>query len=156
MKPITEAEIGQFLGIYPPEYQLIKNASYNQGHLKAELIPFIYPFAKEDPNYITATQIHLFLSQLAYVLIAKSIIDPEYTVLSKIMDLNEYTDKMYGSKLFFTKLEQHMRKVIYKKDTPISAEMKINYVKNIKGTAFCEVEFDLGSQACFGRILLSL
>ncbi|MBX7164078.1 MAG: hypothetical protein K1X49_10305 [Saprospiraceae bacterium] len=156
MKPLTEAELSQFLGVYPPEYQLIKNAAYKEGHLKAELIPFIYPFSKEDPNYITATQIQLFLSQLAYVLLAKSISDPEYTTLSKFISLDAYTDKMFASKLFFANLEQKMRRVIYKKNMPISAEMKINWAKVVKGTGFCEVEFDIGNEACYGEILLSV
>jgi hypothetical protein len=156
MKPITETEIGQFLGIYPPQYQLIKNASYNQGHLKAELIPFIYPFTNEDMDYVTATQIHLYLSQLTYVLIAKSIIDPNYSVLSKIVKMEMYIDKMFAGRLFFANLEQKMKRVIYKKNLPISAAMKINWAKVVKGTGFCEVEFELGSDACFGKILLSV
>lgn len=156
MKPLTEAELSQFLGLYPQEYKLIKNANYKEGHLKAELIPFIYPFTKEDLDYITATQIHLFLSQLTYVLIAKSISDPEYTVLSKLVKMDTYMDKMFAGRLFFANLEQKMKRVIYKKNLPITAEMKINWAKVVKGTGFCEVSFDLGNEACYGKILLSV
>lgn len=156
MKPITEDEISQFLGIYPPEYQLIKNASYNQGQLKAELIPFIYPFSKEDPNYITATQIQLFLSQLAYILIAKSVNDLEFTELSNIIKSDEFENKMYAGKLFFANLEQKMKRVIFKKELPISAIMKICAVKTLNDSRFCEVVFDLGHESCIGKILLSL
>lgn len=85
MKEIKEAALRQYLGLYPTQYQLIKNAYYLQDRLKAELIPFIYPFTNEDLDYITATQIHLYLSQLAYVLMAKSITDPDYSVISKVV-----------------------------------------------------------------------
>lgn len=156
MKEISESELGQFLGLYPERYQLVKNAYYENGCLKAELIPFIYPFTSEDLDYITATQIHLFLSQLTYVLIGKSIVDPDFTLLSKIVKYDEYRDKMFAGRLFFANLEQKMKRVIYKKNLPIKAEIQIKSARLVKGTGFCEVEFNIGNKACFGKMLLSM
>lgn len=156
MQEIKEAELRQYLGLYPTQYQLIKNATYLKGHLKAELIPFIYPFTAEDLDYVTATQIHLYLSQLTYVLIAKSINDPDYAELSKLVKFDSYLDKMFAGRLFFANLNQKMKKVIFKKNLPIAAEMKINWAKLVKGTGFCEVDFVIGNKACFGNILLSM
>jgi hypothetical protein len=156
MKEIEEAELRQYLGLYPTQYQLIKNAYYSQGHLKAELIPFIYPFTIEDLDYITATQIHLYLSQLAYVLMAKSITDPDYSIISKVVKYDTYMDKMFAGRLFFANLNQKMKKVIFKKNKSITAEMKILSAKRVKGAGFCEVEFVLGERACYGNILLSI
>jgi hypothetical protein len=156
MKEIPAHEIEYYLALYPERYQLIKNAYYEQGHLKAEVIPFIYPFTTEDLDYITATQIHLFLSQLTYVLIGKSIVDPKFTMLSSIVTFDTYTDKMHAGRLFFAKLEQTMKRVIFKKNAPIMAEMKILNARRVGKTGFCEVKFDMGGGACFGQILLSL
>lgn len=156
MEEIKDAELQKYLGLYPPQYQLIKNARYSGGALKAELIPFIYPFTNEDLDYITATQIHLYLSQLTYVLIAKSITDTNYTALSKLVKFDLYIDKMFAGRLFFAKLEQKMKRVMYKNNLPISAELKISNARLVKGTAFCEVEFDLGNKSCFGNMLLSM
>jgi hypothetical protein len=156
MKEIPASEIEQYLGLYPPLYQLIKNAYYENGSLKAELIPFIYPFTTEDLDYITATQLHLFLSQLTYVLIGKSITDPEFTLLSKIVTYEDYANKMYAGRLFFAKLEQTMKRVIYKKNMPIVGQMKILNARKFGKTGFCEVEFDIGGGACFGNVLLSV
>ena len=155
MKEIPASEIEQYLGLYPPLYQLVKNAYYEHGSLHAELIPFIYPFTIEDLDYITATQIHLFLSQLTYVLIGKSITDPDFTLLSKIVTYDDYANKMHAGRLFFAKLEQTMKRVIYKKNLPIYAKMKILNARRVGKTGFCEVEFDVNDGACFGNILLS-
>lgn len=156
MEEIKEAELQKYLTNYQAQYQLIKSARYAEGCLKAELIPFIYPFTNEDSDYVNATQLHLYLSQLTYVLIAKSISDPNFPMLSKLVNLETYMNKMISRRLFFAKLEQTMKKVIYKKNLPISAEMKITGVRVVKGTGFCEAEFNLGNKACFGKLLLSM
>lgn len=156
MEEIKDFELQKYLANYQAQYQLIKNARYSEGCLKAELIPFIYPFTNEDSDYVNATQLHLYLSQLSYVLIAKSIIDPNFTKLSKLVSLDTYLEKMASRRLFFAKLEQTMKKVIYKKNLPISAEMKITEVRGVKDTGFCEVEFNLGNKACYGSMLMSM
>ncbi len=156
MEEIKEAEVQKYLTNYLPQYQLIKNARYEQGCLKAELIPFIYPFTNDDSDYVNATQLHLYLSQLTYVLVAKCIVDPNFTMFSKLVKIETYMEKMVERRLFFASIEQKMKRVIYKKNLPINAEMKINGVRLVKGTGFCEVEFNLGNKACFGTILLSM
>ena len=60
MEEIKEAELQKYLTNYQAQYQLIKSARYAEGCLKAELIPFIYPFTNEDSDYVNATQLHLF------------------------------------------------------------------------------------------------
>ena len=115
MEEIKEAELQKYLTNYQAQYQLIKSARYAEGCLKAELIPFIYPFTNEDSDYVNATQLHLYLSQLTYVLIAKSISDPNFPMLSKLVNFETYMNKMISRRLFFAKLEQTMKKVIYKK-----------------------------------------
>lgn len=156
MTEVKDAEVQKYLGIYHNQYQLVKNVSYENGSLKAELIPFIYPFTVDDADYVNATQLHLYLSQLTYILIAKAISDTGYTELSKIIKFDLFMDKMVAGRLFFAKLEQTMKKVIYKKNLPISAEMKITGVRVVKGTGFCEVEFNLANKACYGKLLLSM
>jgi hypothetical protein len=156
MTEVKDAELQKYLGIYHAQYQLVKNVYYEKGAIKAELIPFIYPFTVDDADYVNATQLHLYLSQLAYILIAKAITDTEYTDLSKIIKFDLFMDKMIAGRLFFAKLEQTMKKVIYKKNLPISAEMKIKNVRMVKGTGFCEVEFNIGNSACSGNLLLSM
>lgn len=156
MTEVKDQEVQKYLGIYHPQYQLVKKVFYKDGELKAELIPFIYPFTVDDADYVNATQLHLYLSQLTYILIAKSITDSEFITLSKLIKFDLYMDKMVAGRLFFAKLEQTMKKVIYKKNLPISAEMKITGARVVKSTGFCEVEFNLGNKACFGKLLLSM
>lgn len=156
MEEIKDAEVQKYLGIYHAQYQLVKNVFYEKGAIKAELIPFIYPFTVDDADYVNATQLHLYLSQLTYILIAKAITDTEYTDLSRLIKFDLYMDKMVAGRLFFAKLEQTMKKVIYKKNLPISAEITIISVRIVKGTGFCEVEYNLGNKACFGKMLLTM
>ena len=102
----------KYLTNYLPQYQLIKNARYEQGCLKAEVIPFIYPFTNADSDYINATQLQLYLSQLTYVLVAKSIVDPNFTMFSKLVKIETYMEKMVERRLFFANLEQKMKRVL--------------------------------------------
>lgn len=155
MTEVKDVEVQKYLGIYHAQYQLVKNVLYEKGAIKAELIPFIYPFTVDDADYVNATQLHLYLSQLTYILIAKAITDNEYTELSKIIKFDLFMDKMVAGRLFFAKLEQTMKKVIYKKNLPIRAEMKIKNVRMVKGTVYCEVEFDMNDGSCRGKLLLS-
>lgn len=152
---VKDDVLARYLGLYPKQYQLVKNVAYQEGSITAELIPFIYPFTTEDLDYVTATQLHLYVSQLAYVLIGLSLEDEAYPVIRKLLPFETYETKMHAGRLFFTKLDQTMRRVIYKRNLPIKASMKVQDIRSVRGTRFCTVQFDLGQQATTGTILLS-
>ncbi|WP_276974266.1 hypothetical protein [Flavobacterium filum] len=153
---IEQSEIENYLGLYEPNYRLIKNATYDAGLLKAELVPFRYVFTTEDLDYITATQIHLYLSQLTYILVAKCLKDKEYDIISKHISFEEFVNKMYAGRLFFVNINQKMKKIIYKNELPIIAELKVHSFRHLNDTGFCEIDFKISDDACIGNLLISM
>lgn len=156
MEQLSNHEIERFLGTYLDEYKLIKDIKYSAGEIEAELIPFIYPFTKEDSGYVNNTQINLYLSQLAYVLMAKSATDKNFPMVTKLIEYEEYEKRMHERNIFFGNIVLKMKKVIYKKNMPIRARMKMISVRKISGRIFCDIEFDLAKGSCFGNLLGSI
>jgi hypothetical protein len=156
MKKISQTEIEECLGLYKPEYRLVKNAYYANGLLTADIIPVSYTFTADDLDYLTATQIHLHLSQLTYILIANCLKDPEYKVVSMHITFEDFISKMYAGRLFFVDINQKMKKVIYKNNEPITSELKIIYSRKVNQSIFFEMSFDIAKGSCIGKILTSM
>jgi hypothetical protein len=156
MKKISQTEIEKWLELYKSEYRLVKNAYYANGLLTADIIPVNYIFTTDDLNYLTATQIHLYLSQLTYVLIANCLNDSEYKVVSKYLTFEDFISKMYAGQLFFVDINQKMKKVIYKNNEPITSELKIIYSRKVGKSIFFEMSFDIAKGSCIGTILTSM
>jgi hypothetical protein len=153
---IDQKEVESYLGLYEPEYRLIQNATYKNGILNAELIPFRYIFTTEDLDYITATQIHLYLSQLTYILVAKCLKDNDYDIISKHIKFDDFVNKMYAGRLFFVNINQKMKKIIYKNELPIKVELKVHSFRHLNETGFCEIDFKISDDACVGNLLISM
>ena len=153
MEQLTHQEIDRYLGTYLEQYKLIKDIKYFQGEIEAELIPFIYPFTKEDSGYVNNTQINLYLSQLTYILLAKSISDKSFTLISNLISSADFDKRMHERQLFFTNINLKMKKVIYKKNMPIRGRIKISNTRKIAGRIFCDLEFDLHKGSCSGTLM---
>ena len=156
MDNIEQPEIDKYLGLYHKDFRLIRNASYGTGRLVAELIPFRYTFTIEDLDYVTATQVHLYLSQLTYILIARVLADSQYDGLSRFVTMGDFMDKMYAGRLFFVSVTEKMRKIIYKHETPINAELAIVSNRKLGGSLFSKIEFNIGDKACTGELLIGM
>jgi hypothetical protein len=152
MKQLTNEEIEQFLGTYREEYKLVKDIRYAQGEIEAELIPFIYPFTKEDSGYVNNTQLNLYLSQLTYILMSISVMDKEFPLISNLATSKEFNEHMHDRSVFFTNITLRMKKVIYKKNLPFRARMKVIGIRKLSGRIFCDIEFDLGKGSCTGTM----
>lgn len=153
MDQLSKHEIEQFLGTYLEEYKLIKDIKYSGGKIEAELIPFIYPFTKEDSGYVNNTQINLYLSQLTYILLAKSIRDKSFMLISNLLSYDEFNSQMHNRQMFYTNINLKMKKVIYKRNMPIRAQVKVLSAKKVAGKIFCEIEFDLNKGSCIGTLM---
>lgn len=156
MVSIDQEEINEYLGLYREEYRLVKNARYFGGKLQAEIIPFRYIFTKEDLDYLTATQLHLYLSQLTYVLVARCIKDKEYDLISKQVSIELFVTKMFAGRLFFAGIKERIKSPIYKKDVPISAELSIRSVHRVKNSVFAKISFEIGSNGSVGELLIGV
>lgn len=156
MEQLSNQEIERFLGTYLDEYKLIKDIKYANGEIEAELIPFIYPFVKQDSGYVNNTQINLYLSQLAYILMSKCAADKDFPMVTKLILYDEYEKRMHERNIFFGNITLKMKKVIYKKNLPIRARMKMVSVRKISGRIFCDIEFDMAKGSCFGNLLGSI
>lgn len=152
MKQLTNQEIEQFLGTYREEYKLIKDIRYAQGEIEAELIPFLYPFTKEDSGYVNNTQLNLYLSQLTYILVSISVSDKEFPLISKLITSEAFSKRMHERNLYFTNITLDMKKVIFKKNLPFRAKMKILGIRKLSGRIFFDFEFDLGKGSCKGTM----
>lgn len=156
MEQVTNTEIERFLGTYMPQYRLIKDVSYSSGMIQAEIIPFIYPFTLEDSGHVNATQINLYLSQLAYILMAKSIADPSYAALTKYINPGEFNKKMHDRNLFFAAINTKLKRVMHKKNFKLQATMQIESIRKISGKIFCDVSFNLGKGSCTGNVIVCI
>lgn len=156
MEKLSNQEIERYLGTYLDEYKLVKDVKYANGEIEAELIPFIYPFVKEDSGYVNNTQINLYISQLAYILMAKCAADKNFPMVTSLIGYDEYEKRMHQRNIFFGNMVIKMKKVIYKKNLPIRASMKMASVRKLSGRVFCEIEFDMGKGSCFGTLLGSI
>ena len=156
MEQVTNNEIDRFLGTYKAQYRLIKGVSYSNGAIEAEIIPFIYPFTQEDSGHVNATQINLYLSQLAYILMAKSIADTSYTALTKYINPDEFNKKMHNRSLFFGAINTKLKRVMHKKNFKIQATMHIASIRKVSGKIFCDVSFNLGKGSCTGNVLVCI
>ncbi len=155
MEQLSDKEIQRYLGTYKDQFKLIKDVKYESGMIQAEIIPFIYPFTMNDSGHVNATQINLYLSQLAYILMAKSISDTTYEALAKLVNAEEFNKKMHDRNLFFGSMHLKMKKVM-KKKLALRATMKITSIRKLSGKIFCDVAFDLGKGSCIGNVLVCI
>lgn len=154
MNNISNDNLTKYLSLYKDNYRFVKKASYEGFKLKAEIEPFAYEFTSEDLDYITATQIALYLSQLTYVLIGNILENELHPLLHKSIFL-EFFKKMHEGRLFFLDLNQRMRKPIWKKNK-IYAEINLDKVKKSSNTIFGFISFSINDNSCNGSLKIGM
>ncbi len=152
---LTENEIIDLLSLYHEQFRLIKEPVYENSKLTAFLLPYRYTYTFEDLDYITATQINLYLSQLTYLLIGSAIKDNKFKNIPKNF-YEIFIKNMHKGRLFFVKVNQRMRKMIPKNRELIPAEMIILNYKHIGKTLFSEIKFSIDYKASEGKLLVAM
>ena len=152
--PITQDQLAQYLSLYKEDSRYIISAQYFDMQLEAELKPFAYSYTCEDLDYITATQISLYLSQLTYVLIG-TVIKNEENVDAPTSLLPVFLDKMHAGRLFFLEIDQKMQQPIWKAEQ-INAKLKLTDVRKTSTAFFGFLSFAINEHKCTGTMKIGM
>jgi len=153
-KRLADQDLRRYLRLYKDNYKLISEAYYGDCSLHATLVPFTYDFTTEDLDYITATQINLYLSQLTYVLVACTVEGGDHPIVPTSVS-EAYFERMHAGRLFFLENFQRMRDPIWKTE-PITAEIKIEKVRRISGSFFAFLSFSINHGKCHGELKIGM
>ena len=151
---LSEKEVHNLLELYKKEYRLIENVNYEKGSINASLIPFRYNYTSEDLDYLTATQLNLYLSQLTYILIGTAIKDKKFTELSPQL-YETFITNMYKGRLFFVRIDQRIKKMI-RKESNIYVSIKIIKIRKIKKTIFAKIGFSFCGKSSQGELIIGM
>lgn len=121
---ISNSLIDELLGLYPIKERIIKNCKYFNGNLTAELIAKDITYSIANPDYYTAEQLILAISQMGYLLCGLSIKDENYIHLES--HLYEYfLAKIISLECYYTELNFKFKKKLLKRNTN-TLEMNIS------------------------------
>jgi len=152
---LEKKEIDIYLGLYKNKYRLIGNCNYENGKLFAKLKPYCYTYTIDDLDYLTATQLNLYLSQLTYILIACAIKDPTIEELSENL-YESYMQKMFDGRLFFVEISHKMKEMILKNSSDINAEIQIISIKRIENSIFAKLKYSISDNFSVGELLIGM
>lgn len=151
---VAEEHLAEFLALYPSEHRYVSEVDYADCQLKARLEHFAYPFTAEDLDYVTATQIPLYLSQLIYVLLGSVIRFGDSPDLPPSLE-RTYFEQMRAGRLFFVQVNQKMTGPMWK-NAPLSASLVLNSVRRHRGSLFGFVSFSFNDGACAGELKIAM
>ena len=125
---VSKVEIDELLCLYPKKERIIKNCKYSNGKLLAELIPKEISYSIAKPDYFTAEQMILAISQMGYLLGGLSIKDEKFIDIDSCF-YNTFLEKINNLECFYTRLNIHFIKKIMKCDNNIIEITfnKVNY-----------------------------
>jgi hypothetical protein len=147
---ISPPELDEYLALYPQENRRILSARYHNRSLTASLQHFPYPFTQHDLDYVTATQLTLYLSQLTYVLIGAALRAQDHPdIPARFTD--HFFSMMHAGRLFFVDLRQKMRRPIWKSDS-ITATLDLTETRRTSTTFFVFIAFDINNRSCAGTL----
>jgi hypothetical protein len=151
---LPHEQLEQYLSLYKEESRHILSAQYSNMQLQAELKPFAYTYTCEDLDYITATQISLYLSQLTYVLIGTVIKNGDHpNAPSSLFPV--FMDKMHAGRLFFLEINQRMREPIWKTE-PITAQLTLTKLRKTPTAYFGFLQFAINTRKCSGTMKIGM
>ena len=111
---------------------------------------FRYPFTTEDLDYVTATQIPLYLSQLTYILLGAAIQRRDFQ--EAVGDvLERYFHQMQAGRLFFVDVKQTMKRPMWKTE-PLIATLQIDSTRRLRNTGIVFVSYSINDGACYGDL----
>jgi len=121
---VSNIEIDELLGLYPIKERIIKNCKYSNGKLVAELIAKDISYSIANPDYYTAEQLILAISQMGYLLCGLSIQDEKYIHLENHL-YHHFLSKIINLECYYTELNFKFKKKILKRNDNI-IEMNIS------------------------------
>lgn len=121
---VSNVVIDELLGLYPIKERIIKNCKYSNGKLIAELIAKDISYSIANPDYYTAEQLILAISQMGYLLCGLSIQDANYIHLENHL-YQHFLSKIINLECYYTELNFKFKKKILKRNVNI-IEMNIS------------------------------
>ena len=123
---VSKQEIEELLCLYPQNNRIIKNCKYLKGKLVANLVDQDIAYSSAKPDYFTAEQMVLAVSQMGYLLGGLIIKDDNYcNVDSSFYDM--FLMKISNLECYYTRLNMKFKKKIIKGNDNL-IEMSINKV----------------------------
>lgn len=134
-----------YLCLYPQNELIIEDCRYFDGRLFAKLINKDITYSIARPNYFTAEQIVLAISQMGYLLAGEIIKDQSYTLVDSLF-YEPCLKKIINLNCYFTDLKIQFRKKILKRNDNIieMCACKIKYLP-LKEKLFTELVVNIGS-----------
>lgn len=141
---VSQILMDELLNIYPQTERVIKNCKYSHGKLTAELISKAANYIIVEPDYYTASQLVLAVSQMGYIIGGLLIKDASFNQI----DSNFYTiflSKIEKLECYYTKFNMAFRKKIIKTNDNL-IEMNVVEAKYypIKKQFFVELVIRVG------------
>lgn len=121
---VSNIVIDELLGLYPKKERIIKNCKYSNGKLIAELVAKDISYSTANPDYYTAEQLILAVSQMGYLLCGLSIQDEKYIHLECHL-YEHFLSKIVNLECYYTELNFKFKKKILKRNDNI-IEMNIS------------------------------
>lgn len=123
---VSKQVIDELLCLYPQNNRIIKNCKYLKGKLVANLVDKEIAYSIAKPNYFTAEQMVLAVSQMGYLLGGLIIKDDNYcNVDSSFYKL--FLVKISNLECYYTRLNMKFKKKIIKGNDNL-IEMSVNKV----------------------------
>jgi len=119
---VTDKEVDELLCLYPQNERIIKNFRYSRGILTAELIDKDISYSIAKPDYYTAEQLIMAISQMGYLLSGLVIKNDEYINVDSSF-YQPFLGKIKDLECFYTQLNIKFKKKILKK--------RINFIEMI-------------------------
>lgn len=124
---VPQKVFDELLNIYPQTERVIKNCKYSNGKLIAELINKTASYITVEPDYYTASQLVLAISQMGYIIGGLLIKDESFSQI----DSNFYIvflSKIEKLECYYTKFNMAFRNKIIKTNDNI-IEMNVEEAK---------------------------
>lgn len=158
-KELDADYIKETLAIYKPEHIYLRSASFRGSEIIGQFHLQHYPFTKDDHiDYVTASMLMLYLSQLGYVLVRVLLEDP-----SSQFKIDISTDEFFRLRdqgnLMFTRFDQILfKKKLLISDDPLQISMTIHRVVHTTSAIIGDVAFAVGQNFFTGttRVVLVL
>lgn len=123
---VSKQEIDELLCLYPQNNRIIKNCKYLKGKLVANLVDQDIAYSIAKPNYFTAEQMVLAVSQMGYILGGLIIKDDNYCNVDRSF-YNLFLMKISNLECYYTRLNMKFKKKIIKENDNL-IEMRVNNV----------------------------
>jgi len=152
VEPITIAEedvsiqyIKETLSIYKSEYIYLDSAIWNNSELIGWFKLEHYPFTKEEHiDYVTASMLMLYLSQLGYIYTRK-LCEKNLLPFNIRITTQEFFHLRDAGNIVFVEFDKiKFRKRIAISESPLQIKMRLTHVRIVRGSPIGNLSFEVG------------